>query len=267
MLRKEERAIQRAKREKQKERFNGSQRFGDDDFLLEDVEELDDASWLEVINACCCHGVSYWLAVFGSLVIMLALLYLFLFALELLGSGAKIMSGCRAGELFGDSANPVVGVMIGVLVTAFLQSSSTTTSIVVTLVGADALTIKEGVYFIMGANIGTAVTSTIVSLAMIRQMEQFERAVTGAAIHDAFNLLTVAILLPLEASTSYLFKLTENVSHCEYHSLLLAAESQNLILCSLLSSLPSLYRVPKQGAATMRMKVQSRSLCPQWPKE
>ena len=212
MLRKEERAIQRAKRKKQKGRYNESQRFGDDDFLLEDVEELEDASWYEVINACCCHGLSYWLAVLCCLVGMLALLYLFLFALELLGSGAKIMSGCRAGELFGNSDNPVVGVMIGVLVTAFLQSSSTTTSIVVTLVGADALTIKQGVYFIMGANIGTSVTSTIVSLAMFRHIEQFERAVTGATIHDAFNLLTVAILLPLEVTTHYLFKLTENVS-------------------------------------------------------
>mmetsp|Transcript_1014 Transcript_1014/g.1102 ORF Transcript_1014/g.1102 Transcript_1014/m.1102 type:complete len:494 (+) Transcript_1014:388-1869(+) len=63
--------------------------------------------------------------------IVLFFLYFFLFGLDLLGSGAKVMGGCAAGELFGDDTNPVAGVMVGILATVFLQSSSITTSIVV----------------------------------------------------------------------------------------------------------------------------------------
>jgi sodium-dependent phosphate cotransporter len=51
--------------------------------------------------------------------------------MELLGTGAKVMSGCKAGELFGDDTNPIAGLMVGILATLLLQSSSTTTSIIV----------------------------------------------------------------------------------------------------------------------------------------
>ena len=61
-----------------------------------------------------------------------------------------------------DETNPVASLVIGELATALVQSSSTTTSIVVTLVGADAVSVNSGIYLIMGANIGTSVTNTIV---------------------------------------------------------------------------------------------------------
>ncbi|HEX6287304.1 MAG TPA: Na/Pi symporter, partial [Acidimicrobiia bacterium] len=52
----------------------------------------------------------------------------------------------------------------------------------------------------MGANIGTTVTNTLASLGHVRQGLYFERAFAAATIHDYFNLITVAILLPLEVS-------------------------------------------------------------------
>ena len=117
---------------------------------------LEDATWEEVFRSCCCHSLSEWALILVGVSIVLFFLYFFLFGLDLLGSGAKVMGGCTAGELFGDDTNPVAGLMVGILATVFLQSSSTTTSIVVSLVGADTVSVNQGIYMIMGANIGTS---------------------------------------------------------------------------------------------------------------
>jgi sodium-dependent phosphate cotransporter len=87
-------------------------------------------------------------------------LYFFLVSIELLGSAAKVIGGCSAGGLFGSITNPFAALVIGILATVLVQSSSTTTSIIVTLVGAEALSVKSGIYMVMGSNIGTSVTNT-----------------------------------------------------------------------------------------------------------
>jgi sodium-dependent phosphate cotransporter len=99
--------------------------------------------------------------------------------------------------------------MVGILATVLLQSSSTTTSIIVSLVGAGSVSVKQGIYMMMGANIGTSVTNTIVALGHLGDGDQLERAFAGATVHDMFNFMSVAILLPVEAATGYLFYLTK----------------------------------------------------------
>ena len=188
-----------------KDRATGSVHFGDTDFDVED--EFGDATWGEVCRTCCCHTPQEWgLIAIGILGVAL-LLYFFLFGLDLLGNGAKVMSGCKAGELFGDDTNPIAGLMIGILATVLLQSSSTTTSIIVSLVG-EAISVQQGIYMIMGANIGTSVTNTIVAMGQMGDGDQLERAFSGATVHDMFNFMAVAILLPLEVITGYLDALT-----------------------------------------------------------
>ncbi len=124
--------------------------------LVEELEEANEATWGEVATACCTHTGQEWALIFVGVCLVLFFLYFFLFGLDLLGSGAKVMGGCSAGELFGDDVNPIAGIMIGILATVFLQSSSTTTSIVVSLVGAGSVSVNQGIYMIMGANIGTS---------------------------------------------------------------------------------------------------------------
>ena len=63
----------------------------------------------------------------------------------------------------------------------------------------------------MGANIGTSVTITIVSLAQAAERNEFRRAFAGAVVHDIFNWLSVIILLPLEVITGYLLRLTSKL--------------------------------------------------------
>ncbi len=96
--------------------------------------------------------------------------------------------------------------MVGILATALIQSSSVTTSMIVAFVAApeNPLPIANAVPMVMGANIGTTVTNMIVSMAHIGRKEEFRRAFRVATCHDFFNLIAVAVLLPLELLTGYL---------------------------------------------------------------
>lgn len=126
-------------------------------------------------------------------------LYVFLIGLDLMGSSFKVLGGRGASSMFEAVDNPLAGLMTGILATVLVQSSSTSTSIVVALVGEGGLTVKNGIPIIMGANIGTSVTNTIVSMGSVGDKIMLERAFAGATVHDMFNMLTVLVLLPLEA--------------------------------------------------------------------
>lgn len=173
------------------------------------VPVLEEATWKEVFESCCHHSPAEWGLILIGLSVVCLFLYFFLFGLSLLGTGAKVMGACTAGELFGDDTNPVAGLMIGILATALIQSSSTTTSIVVSLVGAESISVNQGIYMIMGANIGTSVTNTIVAMGQMGDGDQLERAFAGATVHDMFNFLTVAVFFPVELITRYLARLTK----------------------------------------------------------
>jgi sodium-dependent phosphate cotransporter len=96
------------------------------------------------------------------------------------------------------TSNPFIGLFIGLLVTALIQSSSTTTSMIVALVASGSITLSNAVPMIMGANIGTTLTSTIVSLGYIAKRNEFRRAIAAGTVHDFFNILVVLLLFPLE---------------------------------------------------------------------
>jgi len=131
----------------------------------------------------------------------LACMYIFLCGLSLMGSAFKVLGGRGASGMFSAVDNPVSGVMTGILATVLVQSSSTSTSIVVAMVGEGALTVKMSIPIIMGANIGTTVTNTIVAMGSMSDSVSLQRAFAGATVHDMFNYLAVATLLPIEVIT------------------------------------------------------------------
>ncbi|XP_055045226.2 solute carrier family 34 member 2b isoform X2 [Misgurnus anguillicaudatus] len=155
------------------------------------------------------------LRVFTSIVkfiLLLGLLYVFVCSLDVLSSAFQLVGGKAAGDIFKDNAvlsNPVAGLVIGVLVTVLVQSSSTSSSIVVSMVSSGLLDVKSAVPIVMGANIGTSVTNTIVAVMQAGDRNEFRRAFAGATVHDFFNWLSVLILLPLEVASGFLYKLTE----------------------------------------------------------
>ncbi len=137
---------------------------------------------------------------------ILFFLYLFFVSISLMSHAFKGFGSGFAERLITTTSNPFVGLFIGILATSIIQSSGTTTSMVVAFVASGVLSIRCAVPIIMGANIGTTVTSTLVALGHITRKEEFKRAFSGAIMHDIFNMLTVIILFPIEMSTHYLEK-------------------------------------------------------------
>jgi len=139
-----------------------------------------------------------------NLLFLLAFLYLFLFSLELMGTSLKMFGKGFAATLIKTTTNPLVGLFIGILVTSVIQSSSSTTAIVVWMVAGGVLNIANAIPIVMGANIGTSVTCILVSMTQINRSQEFERSFSAAIVHDFFNLLAVLVLFPLQYFTNYL---------------------------------------------------------------
>lgn len=135
--------------------------------------------------------------------VVVLLLFLFLTGVKGLGDGFKLLGQDLLDSFFRATANPFVALMIGILATTLVQSSSVSTSMIVGLVAApeNPLPIENAIPMVMGTNIGTTVTNTVVSLAHMTRRDEFQRAFAVATCHDFFNFLTVAVLLPLELAT------------------------------------------------------------------
>ncbi len=137
---------------------------------------------------------------------ILLLVYCFLLSISLMQSAFLLFGEGFADRLFSLASNKFIGLFVGILTTAIVQSSSFTTSVVVGLVGGGVLDIGLAIPIIMGANIGTSVTNTLVAHGHITRKEEFRRAAEGALIHDIMNVLVVIVLFPLEMMFGFLEK-------------------------------------------------------------
>ena len=104
------------------------------------------------------------------------------------------------------TSNPFTGLIIGIVATSLIQSSSTTTSIVVGLVAGGVVNLENAIPIIMGANIGTTVTNTLVSMGHVGRKAEFKRAFAAGVVHDFFNICAVILLFPLELKFHFIQK-------------------------------------------------------------
>ncbi len=139
---------------------------------------------------------------------VVTLLFVFLLGVNGLGDGFKSLGRGLLDSFFIATQNPFMGLIVGILATSLVQSSSVTTSLIVGLVAApeNPLPIANAVPMVMGANIGTTVTNTIVAMAYMGRKPEFYRSFSVATCHDFFNYMAVLLLLPLELLTGYLQK-------------------------------------------------------------
>ncbi len=168
-------------------------------------------------------------------------LFLFLFSIDLLTSGLSTSGRNFVQSILDITTNPFVSLFIGLLVTAIIQSSSTTTSMIVAMVASGSLDMQRAIPMVMGANIGTTLTSTLVSLSFITKKQEFMKAFAGATIHDIFNILTTLILFPLQYKfdllgklalrITNLFPIEETVHVGTLHSI---AQTTNMVITDLL---------------------------------
>ncbi len=144
-----------------------------------------------------------WETIFKTVAIF-GILYLFLISIGMIGSAFKGMGKGFAEQLIQSEAGPFIGLFIGILATSLIQSSSTTTSLVVGMVAAGTfgedprIAVAAATPYIMGANIGTSITNTIVSLGHIVNKNEFKRAFSASIVHDFFNVMSVLVLFPLQ---------------------------------------------------------------------
>ena len=143
---------------------------------------------------------------------VLGLIYVFLVGVSSLEAGIRFLGEDTQERLFSGATNPIAALCIGILGTVLVQSSSASTSIIVGLVASGVIGVDDAIPMVMGANIGTTVTNTLVSLGHIRHSGEFRRAFAAATVHDFFNLLAVAVLLPLELAFGVISKTAEWLS-------------------------------------------------------
>jgi sodium-dependent phosphate cotransporter len=139
-----------------------------------------------------------WTVWFVRAALLLLILFAFLVAIELMKEAFGLLGNDLANNIIQATSNPFVGLFIGLLSTAIIQSSSVTTSMVVSIVAAGNLSLESAVSIIMGANIGTTITSTIVSIGYIIEKKEFRKAFSAAASHSLFNLMSTVLFFPLE---------------------------------------------------------------------
>lgn len=129
--------------------------------------------------------------IFSIIILFLLAIDLMIYALSSIGLGA-------ARELIKVAEIPFISLFIGLLTTALIQSSSTVTSIAVAMVASGTISLNMGIFVIMGANIGTTLTSDIISLSYITSKSKFRLALSAGVVHDFFNILTTIVIFPLE---------------------------------------------------------------------
>jgi sodium-dependent phosphate cotransporter len=144
------------------------------------------------------------------------LIYLLICAVSIISRGFAGLSADAAESLFAFAENPWVGLCVGILGTVLIQSSTTTTAIAVTAVGAGALSIDGAIPIILGANVGTTVTTTLVALGYVGDRTEFRRALTASTIHDFYNWLALLIFFPIELIWHPLERISGNLTDALY---------------------------------------------------
>jgi len=133
---------------------------------------------------------------FFDFLAMVGGLALFLFGMNMLGDGLAKMSGGKFEQILEKlTNNPIKAVLLGAGVTAIIQSSSATTVMVVGFVNSGIMKLQQAVGIIMGANIGTTVTSWILGLAGIEDGSFFQQLLKPTSFSPILAIIGVAIIM------------------------------------------------------------------------
>ncbi len=133
---------------------------------------------------------------FFDLLSMIGGLALFLYGMNLLGDGLAKASGGRMEMILEKlTSNPIKAVAMGAVVTAVIQSSSATTVMVVGFVNSGIMKLQQAVGIIMGANIGTTITSWILGLSGIESDAFFVQLLKPSSFSPVLAIIGIAIIM------------------------------------------------------------------------
>lgn len=133
---------------------------------------------------------------FFNVLTMLGGLALFLYGMHTMGEGLSKVSGGRLEKILEKlTSNPLKAVTLGAIVTAVIQSSSATTVMVVGFVNSGIMKLSQAIGIIMGANIGTTITSWLLSLSGIESSNFFVKLLKPSSFAPVLALIGVALLM------------------------------------------------------------------------
>lgn len=133
---------------------------------------------------------------FFSILSMIGGLALFLFGMDYMGANLSKASGGKLEQILEKlTSNKLKGVLLGVAVTAVIQSSSATTVMVVGFVNSGIMKLTQAASIIMGANIGTTVTSWILSLSGIQSDNFIIQFLKPSSFSPIFALIGIILLM------------------------------------------------------------------------
>lgn len=133
---------------------------------------------------------------FFNVLTMLGGLALFLYGMHTMGEGLSKISGGRLEKILEKlTSNPFKAVALGAIVTAVIQSSSATTVMVVGFVNSGIMKLSQAIGIIMGANIGTTITSWILSLSGIESSNFFIKLLKPSSFAPMLALIGVAFIM------------------------------------------------------------------------
>jgi sodium-dependent phosphate cotransporter len=182
--------------------------FGDDgDDDAEYYEEGEIASCIDVLGFCFKRSFKSWISLVVHCTLFTVLVYCYFYGIVLLGNAVEVISGCQVGSLLEMTSNPLTCVLLGVIATCICQSSTAVIFVIGSLVG-NVLTIRQGIYMAMGANVGNTVANSLIVLVHSLNKSELERAVAGASVNDFYYFYALLIFLPLEACTGLLYHLS-----------------------------------------------------------
>jgi sodium-dependent phosphate cotransporter len=143
---------------------------------------------------------------------IVGLLYTFLLSVALLGKVFRLFGSGFIEQITISTSDPFLALIIGLVATSIVQSSSATTSLIVGLVAGGAINLEAAIVMVMGANIGTTVTNTIIAMSHISRPDEFQRGYASAVVHDIFNLLAVLIVFPFQVKFNVLGIMAQSLS-------------------------------------------------------
>lgn len=190
----------------------------DNDFVVDNwdvgsdeyYEDGEVATCTDVLAFCFTRSCGSWLKLLLHLVLFAGLLYAYFFAITLLGSGSEVLGGCQVGSILKNTTNPVSCVLVGIIATCICQSSTVTNVVIGSLVG-NVLTVQQGIYIAMGANVGNTITNSVLVFAYSLDKSELERAVAGVSVNDFYYFYALVVFVPIEAVSGFLFHLASTI--------------------------------------------------------
>ena len=184
---------------------------------------------------------------------LLFILLGFLISLKLMSYGFEAFGDEAAKNLiYTYATSPVISLFIGLLATAITQSSSLTTSIVVSLMASGQFnSVADAVPLIIGANIGTSITSTIVSMGHMGNRKEFNKAISAATVHDFFNLIVTIVIFPLELAFNFLSNLAIYLEETFFSAIVISPEASTSSFSPIKESAKFVHEIFDNGYITL----------------